>query len=337
MPAYKDNKTGKWFCQFRYTEWTGEVKQKRKRGFALKREAEQWEKDFLEQHDFTNKKKTRQCIGISFNNFVTMYFADIDIRKTTERTKWSMFNHHLLPYFQDLKMDEITPAHILRWQQAMLKKNFSASYLRSLHAQLVSVFNHAERFYGLRDNPCRSVSAIGKARPKEMKFWTLEQYQKVLSVVPDNDIWFKLVLETLFWSGCRVGELLALKPNDFSQPNLMRIDETFVVVDGEEIFNNSKTDCSQRTVSIPDFIYNRILEYINQLYGISDDDRIFMFTNVAVACRLNKYADRAGVERIRVHDLRHPYVKHTTKNILLKSRKPKLSENRPDNLGFLLL
>ncbi len=101
---------------------------------------------------------------------------------------------------------------------------------------------------------------------KEMKFWTLEQYQKVLSVVPDNDIWFKLVLETLVWSGCRVGEkLLALKPNDFSQPNLMRIDETFVVVDGEEIFNNSKTDCSRRTVSIPDFIYNRILEYINQL------------------------------------------------------------------------
>ena len=45
----------------------------------------------------------------------------------------------------------------------------------------------------------------------------------------------------------------------------------------------------------------------------------------------------AGLEYIRFHDLRHPYVKHTTKNIILKSRKPKLSDNRPDNLGFLLL
>ena len=44
-----------------------------------------------------------------------------------------------------------------------------------------------------------------------------------------------------------------------------------------------------------------------------------------------------GLRHIRYHDLRHPYVKHTTKNIILKSRKPKLSDNRPDNLGFLLL
>jgi hypothetical protein len=32
----------------------------------------------------------------------------------------------------------------------------------------------------------------------------------------------------------------------------------------------------------------------------------------------------AGLPHIRFHDLRHPYVKHTTKNIILKSRKPKL-------------
>ena len=50
-----------------------------------------------------------------------------------------------------------------------------------------------------------------------------------------------------------------------------------------------------------------------------------------------QYIQKHGCKRMRFHDLRHPYVKHTTKNIILKSRKPKLSDNRPDNLGFLLL
>lgn len=36
MPVYKDNKTGKWFCKFYYTDWQGNNRQKWKRGFATK-------------------------------------------------------------------------------------------------------------------------------------------------------------------------------------------------------------------------------------------------------------------------------------------------------------
>ena len=53
-------------------------------------------------------------------------------------------------------------------------------------------------------------------------------------------------------------------------------------------------------------------------------------------CNANKN-ETDKLPMIPYHGLRHPYVKHTTKNIILKSRKPKLSDNRPDNLGFLLL
>ena len=49
MPAYKDNKTGKWFCKFYYTDWQGNNKQKWKRGFATKKEALAYERDFLEK------------------------------------------------------------------------------------------------------------------------------------------------------------------------------------------------------------------------------------------------------------------------------------------------
>ena len=49
MPAYKDNNTGNWFAKFYYTDWQGTKQQKWKRGFATKKEALAFERDFLEK------------------------------------------------------------------------------------------------------------------------------------------------------------------------------------------------------------------------------------------------------------------------------------------------
>ena len=49
MPVYKDEQRGTFFCSFSYTDWTGEKKKKTKRGFKLKREAQAFERSFLEQ------------------------------------------------------------------------------------------------------------------------------------------------------------------------------------------------------------------------------------------------------------------------------------------------
>ena len=53
MPAYYDEKTKKWFCKFYYVDYTGTRKQKKKRGFSLKREAMEWERNFLERQQGT--------------------------------------------------------------------------------------------------------------------------------------------------------------------------------------------------------------------------------------------------------------------------------------------
>ena len=54
MAAFKDKKNGSWYVQFRYTDWRGERQQKLKRGFATKKEAQAWEREFLMQ----KKKRT---------------------------------------------------------------------------------------------------------------------------------------------------------------------------------------------------------------------------------------------------------------------------------------
>ncbi len=307
MPAYKDEKNNTWYCQFYYKDWTGERKQKRKRGFAKKREAEQWEAEFKTQYDFSDKKKIQQCSNMPFSSFVQIYFDEVSVRKTTKKNKETILNAQILPYFRNLQMDEITPAHIARWQREIKGKGYSQTYLRTINSQLKALFHYAERYYGLKDNPCKAVSPMGKSKPSaEMLFWTLEEYEKVLAVIPENDYRFKLILQTLFWSGCRIEELLALKPDDLEQKDIIRIDQGYNVIDNEEIFDVPKSG-DKRCIMLPDFVYNDIKNYVNSIYGIGNDDRIFMISKSRVNKKLKTYAEKAGVKPIRVHDLRHSH------------------------------
>ena len=42
MPVFKNEDNGTWYVMARYVNWKGERKQKCKRGFATKREAQEW-------------------------------------------------------------------------------------------------------------------------------------------------------------------------------------------------------------------------------------------------------------------------------------------------------
>ena len=77
MPCYKDEKTGTWYCQFRYADFTGKRKQKRKRGFKTKREAQEWEREF-------HLQKAKSC-DMTLASFVELYFNDREhhVRGTT--------------------------------------------------------------------------------------------------------------------------------------------------------------------------------------------------------------------------------------------------------------
>lgn len=73
MPAYKDEKTGKWFAKFYYTNWQGIKKQKWKRGFATKKEALGFERDFLEKQSANP--------DMTFQNLYEIYILS-DLRRS---------------------------------------------------------------------------------------------------------------------------------------------------------------------------------------------------------------------------------------------------------------
>lgn len=164
MAVYKEDKTGTWRVIYRYTDWTGEKKQTQKRGFKTKREAQAWEHEQF--------RKATSDLDMTFKSFIEQYTADMQtrIKENTWATKDHIIRTKLIPYFGKLKMCSITAQQIITWQNELLNhkdengKLYSPVYLKTVHNQLSAIFNHAVRYYNLRENPCKKVGSMGKKK-----------------------------------------------------------------------------------------------------------------------------------------------------------------------------
>ena len=114
---------------FRYIDWTGKKKQKMKRGFKTKKEALNFEKEFLH--------KTAADLNMEMNSFIGIYFEDKknELKENSVRNKRHMINKQIVPYFGTRKMNEITPADVIQWQNTIQEKGYSKTYERMIQNQ----------------------------------------------------------------------------------------------------------------------------------------------------------------------------------------------------------
>ena len=221
MKAEKDKKTGKWLIQYRYTDWQGKRRKSTKRGFATKREAEEWLRNFLitQKADFDMK----------FADFWKMYCADMEtrLREHTMRTKKYIVELKILPYFGDKRVNDITAADIRQWQNELIKMGYSPTYLKTINNQLSAIFNYAVRYYDLKSNPCAKAGSMGKSKAEEMDFWTGEEFRRFIDSVMNKRLSY-MAFMTLYWTGMRLGELRALTPADFDfETNMLSITKSY--------------------------------------------------------------------------------------------------------------
>ena len=128
-----------------------------------------------------------------------------------------------------------------------------------------------------------------------------------------------------------MGEMLALTKKDIDfKRGIIRITKSFQRIKGEDLITDPKTPNSVRNVQMPDFLAEELKDYIGSLYGVDDGDRIFPITKSYLHHEMKRGCEASGVKKIRIHDLRHPYVKHTTKKY--NSEKQKTQATKIEDL-----
>ena len=301
MSVNKDPKTGLWTLQFYFKDWKGDRKHSVKRGFKTKREAEEWLVKF--------RMKQSGQFDMSFKEFSKLYFEDMEcrLRESTVRNKRYLFEKHVLPYFGKLSMKEIDVKVIRKWENMMISKSYSQTYIKTVYNQVNALFNYAVRYYDLQSNPCSKAGSIGKSHADEMNFWTQEEFQKFSETIIDKPQAY-LAFMTLFWTGMRLGELLALTLADVDlEKKTITISKSLQRLDGKDIVTEPKTPRSKRIITIPDFLSEFYRDYESKLYGLRPTDRLFTNSKYYLEHELRRGVKLSGVKKIRIHDLRHSH------------------------------
>ena len=238
-------------------DWTGQRKQKKKMGFRLQKEAKQFEIDFL--------SKTAKNCDMSFGSMVDIYMEDCKARlkPTTYQGKEAVIAKHILPYFRHLRINDIQPMTVRRWQTDLINstQNYKPTYLRTLNSQLSAIFNFAMKYYGLPSNPVQKSGTIGKKHSGLEQYWTVDEFKVFIEAISDKPM-SVVIFNLLYWSGMRSGELLALTLNDFDfEVCTVSITKNYARMNGEDLFLEPKTPKSNRKITLPQFVCDLVKNY----------------------------------------------------------------------------
>ncbi len=308
MSASKDANKGTWTIYARYTDWQGNVKVLHKRGFKTKRDALEYEREFL--------LRKAKDVNMGFSQFVESYLEDLKprLKYNTYLTKEHIIRTKILPYFKEKSLADISTSDIMQWQNTILQmrddngKGYSPTYLKTISAQMSAMFNHATRYYDLKSNPCQKVGNMGKKKAKEMLFWTKDEFFQFIETMKSKPMSY-YAFEVLFWTGIREGELLALTRGDVDlEKKILHIRKSYQRLEKKDVITEPKTEKSNRDINLPDFLCDELEDYFGMLYKCADDTRLFGVSKHYLQHEMQRGCKESGVKRIRIHDLRHSHV-----------------------------
>ena len=298
-----------------YNPITGKQIQKYRSGFKTKKEArEEYSKLVLSSTEELTEKKKK----ISFQQFIEEIYLPwykTQVKESTYINRCSTIKKHF-SYFYKMATDEIEPINVQNWQ-LKLAKEFSPNYIRIVQGMLSIAFDRAIVLGIAKKNPSRMIGNI-KSKKTKVDFWTLEEFQKVISLLYKGDYYEHYLFMSfwlLFMKGMRIGEAAALHWSDIDfETGLLSITKTLYYKTMTDYkFVEPKTQASIRTIYIDADTLNELKAWKKVQQQVLPNCELVLSYNGTPTSKttlpraLEKLAGLAGVHRIKIHALRHSH------------------------------
>lgn len=313
---YKDDKRNTYSFKVYYIDFYGKRKQAFRRGFLTIKDAEKAMIDFLANH-------SNDCT-MPFDAVVEQYLKyctfEKELRTTTLKTKKSIINNHILPYFNNKPINKINQRDILEWHHKLKNddSNYNDTYLYDISNLLIYIFSFAVNFLNLTDNVAEKCGSIGHSRNKHNDIFTEDEFYLFLDILNDekfnklNGIYRKIDnytltigFKVLFYTGLRIGELLGLTVDNL---NTETKELTIAYQYQNNEFCDPKTKASCRTIPICDKLFNDLRNFCDKFNIKSPTQRIFASLNRYNLRRALKTTIKlSNLHDMRLHDFRHSF------------------------------
>ncbi len=303
-------------------------------------------------------QNSQKHIGLTINELYELYknYITQRLKSGSVRSACDVIRKFVLPTFGDLDAGEITTNDILDWQNFLNSTKYKYKYKSKIYCGFTALMNYGIKFHNLSENVVSKVGNFkNNEQRREMLIWSEDEFQKVYSVI--NDQLYQCLIAFLYLMGTREGEALALtwRDVDFIREevkinksiNRKRAEKGYKAeimgfenlsamgwhnVCGRKYeITTPKNKASYRQIVLPKNLVNILKEYkviCEQEYDFAENNFVFggkfPLSSQTVRRRLNEYADKAGVKRIRVHDLRHSHASlliNKGQNILIVSQR----------------
>ena len=307
MSVHKDKKSNTWYVK--YQNHT-------KRGFRYKKDAVAYEAQMLLEPVVESEVITFHSLAEEY-----LHFKKTDVQYTTYLKYKEGIEIVMKNYFPNKPIDKITITDCDLFKEIVGDLDYSSSYKNKLMTQFKAIFNYAIRRGYINSNPAslikgykKTVDELGRERKREDNVWTYEEFNHFLSYVDDEEC--KLLFITLFTTGMRLGECLALTWNDFSGSSLsITKSHTKQTEKGSFEIKIPKNNSSIRVVSITPSLNEMLLKKKkssqNNNPDFSEKDFIFggkkPLARTTVERKKNLAVAASGVKKIRIHDFRHSH------------------------------
>lgn len=306
MTIYKDENRGTYYFVTRVRQNDGTLKQVKRRGFKTQKEAKLAEAKALTM--------TETSSSITFKQIADNYFEWYSKRrkKSSIDVIDNITYNHLVKEFGQAKAERITPAHVMNYQNKIISL-YSPDFLKKIHTVLSAIFNHAIKFNGLTTNPARIAGNFEVKTNKRINFWEFNEFKRFIEVIEDP--LYKTFFLTLYYSGARKGELLALIWSDVNfEECTINIDKT----DYKGEITDPKTDASNRIILLPNFVMEHLMtlkEVIEKEVPVKEEYVVFGSFHKSISTttldrRYANYIEQSGVKRIVIHEFRHSHASY---------------------------
>ena len=327
MPIYKmdGKKDGrqKYRVRVNYKDRSGKAKQIDRVAFGLE------EAKFMELQLTRELKEEAPDSGITVRELFTEYkrVKKHEVRESTQNKSSRTLEFHVLPVFENIRLDRLTVAAAQKWKTAMEEKELALTTRQNVYREFSALLNFAVKMEYIGKNP---LSRLGNFKSstetkREMDFYTAEEFKsfmaaaKALAVESEKaGLWqewgFYVFFAIAFYTGLRKGEIHALQWNDIGG-NYLSVNRSI----SQKLKNGDretppKNATSIRTIQIPKPLIKILNKHETRCKKVEGFDESFKvcgglqpLRDSTLQNRNMKYADAAGIKTIRIHDFRHSH------------------------------